>query len=211
MFVSHRLKSVFAAALLLFSFIAGGALPPPERLQALLTAATPQKYPNADTVTVYDGEYVVYRPDGLYDETNEFCIKALTEAGRKGLRRLSFNYNGNYGEYSVAAASIVKPDGKRIAVDLGKNVSVAISTRSMACGCLYDVVAVCKLGHLRVERRYKIFAAHAWDYADNVLHSDGAYYQIAAVQMRSVRKLHGGIKNTYPETFSVAAQCVGGG
>ena len=131
MSVSRLFKSCFAAALLLFAAVAGGALPPPERLREQLNAATPEKYPNADTVTLYDCERVTYQTNGLHESTNEFCIKALTEAGRKELRKLSFEFDSAYGSYSVPRAEIVKPDGRRIVIDLEKHLSVAISTRSM--------------------------------------------------------------------------------
>ena len=59
---SHRLKYCFAVALLFLSVWACGALPSPEKLQSQLAAATKEKYPNADTVTVYDGSFVTYQP-----------------------------------------------------------------------------------------------------------------------------------------------------
>ena len=124
-------KSCLAAVLLLFSAAASGAVPPPEKLRAQLAAATPEKYPDADTVTICDVERVTYRPDGLSETTNESCVKVLTEAGRKDMREITLNYNAKYGSYSIIRAEVVKPDGRVIAVDLKKNVSVAISTRSM--------------------------------------------------------------------------------
>ena len=100
----HRLKYCFAAALLFFTLLACGALPPPEKLQDQLSTATKEKYPNADTVTVYDGSFVTYQPDGLYRSRAVLCIKVLTEAGRKNLRSLSFHFDSDYGAYSTPAA-----------------------------------------------------------------------------------------------------------
>ncbi|MBP5531517.1 MAG: DUF3857 domain-containing protein [Lentisphaeria bacterium] len=127
----HRLKHCFAAALLSLSFLACGALPPPEKLHSQLAAATKEKYPNADTVTVYHGSFVTYHPSGLYRSKAVMCVKILTEAGRKNLRSLSFHFDSEYGAYAVPAATIIKPDGSRIGIDAEKNTSVAISTRSM--------------------------------------------------------------------------------
>jgi len=124
-------KHCLAAALLLFAAVLYGAPPSMEQLKARIADATLEKYPNADTVTLYDGEEVVYQPDGLHGSTNVFCIKVLTEAGRKQLRKMSFDFNGEYGAYSVTAAKIVKPNGAELAADVEKSVSTAISTRSM--------------------------------------------------------------------------------
>ena len=108
-----------------------GAFPAPEELKKLLDSATAEKYPNADTVTVYDGSYVVYQSDGLSEVTEEFCVKALTEAGRSGMRNLKFGFNSVYGTRTVLEAAVIKPDGRRIPVDLKKHSSVAISAHSM--------------------------------------------------------------------------------
>ena len=131
MFVRRHLKYCFAAVLL-FSPLLRAEVPPPEKLRTQLAAATAEKYPNADTVTVYDCESVTYTAEGLAENINECCIKVLTEAGRKSLRRLSFDFNGKYETYSIPMAEIVKPDGKRIGIDVKKNASVAISTRSIS-------------------------------------------------------------------------------
>ncbi len=108
-----------------------GAFPAPEKLQELIGSATAEKYPNADTVTVYDGSHVVYQRDGLAEVTEEFCIKVMTEAGRDILRNLKFGFDSDYGTRTVLQAAVIKPDGKRIPVDLKKYSSVAISAQSM--------------------------------------------------------------------------------
>ena len=131
MFFPHRLKCLFAAALVIVAALSPAAPPPPEKLQKQLAASTLEKYPNADTVTIYDCEDVTYQADGLAEYDNESCIKVLTEAGRKSLRRRSFNFNAKYAVCSISRAAIVKPDGKTIDIDLKKNTSVAISTGAM--------------------------------------------------------------------------------
>ena len=138
MFISRHLKFCFAAVTLFVAALLCAGSPKPEDLRRMLAAATAEKYPNADTVTVYDGEYVTYTPEGLQKDTDELCIKALTEAGRKSLRRMSFNFNGKYGAYTIPRAEIVKPDGRRIAIDVKRHVSVAISSRSMGSN-IYSV------------------------------------------------------------------------
>ena len=136
--VRRHLEFCFAALLLILAPLLRAEAPKPEKLKLQLAAATAEKYPNAETVTVYDGEYVTYTPEGLVERTNEFCIKALTESGRKSLLRMSFEFNGKYGAYTVPRAAIVKPDGKRIEIDVKKNVSVAISSRSIGSS-IYSV------------------------------------------------------------------------
>ena len=138
MSLSRRLKHLFAAALLVLAALSPAAPPPPEKLRQQLAAATTEKYPNADTVTVYDCDHVTYQTDGLAEYDNRSCVKVLTEAGRKSLRRRSFNFNGKYAVCSVSEAAIVKPDGRRIGIDLKKNSSVAISPRSMGSNIYSD-------------------------------------------------------------------------
>ncbi|MBQ6353240.1 MAG: DUF3857 and transglutaminase domain-containing protein, partial [Lentisphaeria bacterium] len=108
-----------------------GALPAPAELKKMLDSATTDKYPNADTVTIYDGASVVYQRDGLENSTGTFCIKVLTEAGRRQLRSMKFGFNANYGVRTIRRAEIVGSDGRRRTVDLNKHSSVAISSRSM--------------------------------------------------------------------------------
>lgn len=130
--ISKYFIAALTAPLLLAGTAAHSAGTAPEKtLNARLAAATSAKYPNADTVSIYEREHVTYQPDGLSETTLEFCIKALNENGRKNLRRMNFNFDSAYGGYTVISAALIKPDGRRIAVDLDKNVSVAISTQSM--------------------------------------------------------------------------------
>ncbi len=107
------------------------AVPDAATLKALLDRATVANYPNADTVTVYDDEKTTYQRDGLYVEYSEFCSKALTEAGRKSLRQLSFTYSADYGMLTVEAAWIISPDGRRTELDAAKRAKVSISTGDM--------------------------------------------------------------------------------
>lgn len=129
----HRIaKSFFLSLLLaLCVFPAAAAIPEPPELKRMLDSATREKYPDADTVTIYDGETVTYQKDGLWESVGEFCVKALTEAGRKQLRKLNFGFSSDYGYLSVEAAEIIRPDGSRRTVDLGKHVSVTISSGQM--------------------------------------------------------------------------------
>ena len=129
---SHRLKCLFAVVLAIFAALSYGAPPPPEKLREQLSAATAEKYPNADTVTVYDCDYVTYQADGIADYANSSCIKVLTEAGRKSMRRRSFKFNAKYGSYTILRAAIVKPDGRIVEIDPKKNSSIAISTGEMS-------------------------------------------------------------------------------
>ena len=129
----HRILQLLLLSLpLVFgAFSVEAALPGPDELKSMLDSATCAKYPDADTVTVYDGETVTYQKDGLDVSRNDFCIKALTEAGRKKLRRMSFGFSSDYGSLSVERAEVVKPDGSRRNVDLRQNVSSSISSGQM--------------------------------------------------------------------------------
>lgn len=129
----HRILQLFFFSLLLTlcAISAEAALPEPAELKRMLDSATCAAYPNADTVTVYDGETVTYQKDGLAVSQNDFCIKALTEAGRRKLRRMRFGFSSDYGTVAVESAEIIRPDGSRRIADLRKNVSVAISSGQM--------------------------------------------------------------------------------
>ena len=120
-------------ALLVSLFFAWSALAVPDAatLKALLERATVANYPNADTVTIFDDEKTTYQRDGLYVEYSEFCSKALTEAGRKSLRQLSFPYSADYGVLTVESAGIISPDGKRTALDAARRAKVSINTGGM--------------------------------------------------------------------------------
>ncbi len=126
-----RLKWIFAVITFSAALLSPGAAPEPDELNQWLAATTLRQYPNADTVTIYDHERVSYRPDGLNDSHNEFCIKALTETGRDSLRRLDFYFIETYGSVAIESAAIIKPDGRITVVDHAANSSVAIDSGQM--------------------------------------------------------------------------------
>ncbi len=78
---------------------------------------TAERFPDADSVLVYDLEEITYQPDGLGTSTDDFYQKVLNESGRKQLRELSFRYNSTYEKLEVLAVEIIRPDGKTVKID----------------------------------------------------------------------------------------------
>lgn len=79
--------------------------------------ATAERFPDADSVLVYDLEEITYQPDGLGTGTDDFYQKVLNESGRKQLRELSFRYNSTYEKLEVLTVEIIRPDGKIAKID----------------------------------------------------------------------------------------------
>ena len=130
-----RIAGLFRTVVLLVSLgfaLSAAAVPDNAAFKALLDRATVANYPNADTVTVYDCDSVIYQRDGLYVDVMEFCSKALTEAGRKGLRQLALPYRADYSTLAVESAMLISPDGTRTELDVAKRSKVSISTGDMS-------------------------------------------------------------------------------
>ncbi len=77
-------------------------------------------YPDADTVLLDDTHHFRYNPDGTGSESDDYCVKILTEKGRQEYRKLEFHYNTFYSKFELRALEIYR-DGKRIIVDLAAN------------------------------------------------------------------------------------------
>lgn len=94
-----------------------------DRADALARAATvtPEAYPDADTVLVYDHTQEWYRPDGTGARTNEWYQKVLTEKGRREARTASFWMNVSYGGVTVETAERIRPDGTSHPIDVAAN------------------------------------------------------------------------------------------
>jgi len=93
-------------------------LVPTADLEAALARATGENFPDADNVLVADATHVRYEPDGTSIEINEEYYKVLTEKGRRNLRSRSFGFSAHYGRIYVVSAAIIKPDGRRIEIDI---------------------------------------------------------------------------------------------
>ena len=115
--MKHSLQ--FAVWILILALFAG--VPATAMTVAEITAsaknATAERFPDADSVLVYDLEEITYQPDGLGTGTDDFYQKVLNESGRKQLRELSFRYNSTYEKLEVLTVEIIRPDGKIVKID----------------------------------------------------------------------------------------------
>lgn len=119
----------------------GGDGPPrrldPEALAREAAGVTPQTHPDADRVLVDSVCHETYRADGTSTAWNSDAIKILTEAGRRATQVQPFHFNVAYGTVTVARAQIIKPDGRRIEVDVDRASRVMTETGQMSAN-IYD-------------------------------------------------------------------------
>ena len=75
------MKRVFGMlfAALLAAALSLSAAVTPEQLKAQSALATTERFPNAETVLLYDWQSAVYQADGTGVETDDFYQKILTE------------------------------------------------------------------------------------------------------------------------------------
>ncbi|MBU8902060.1 MAG: DUF3857 and transglutaminase domain-containing protein, partial [Victivallales bacterium] len=105
-----------------------------ERDKVMLTAQTVdrEKYPDADSVLVWDVQKITYQADGSSVELDEFYQKILTEKGKRSAAVFSEYFNSSYGKIKVWAIEIIKANGKVIKIDVAKNSKVMISPGQMS-------------------------------------------------------------------------------
>jgi transglutaminase-like putative cysteine protease len=111
--------------------LATGPLPDPAAVAADAAGVTAEGYPDADTVLVDDLVREAYRPDGTAESLDDEYTKILTEKGRRENAVRSFFFLAAYGTVTVSRVEIVKPDGRRVAVDPAANSRVAIDAGQM--------------------------------------------------------------------------------
>ena len=107
-----------------------------EELLKLGNEATKKKFPNSDTVLLYDLEKIRYEANGLSDSTDEYYQKALTESGRRQLRSLPFHFNSTYETLTVEKVLVLR-EGKVKLLDPAKNTKVSIDPGQMGSN-IYD-------------------------------------------------------------------------
>lgn len=115
-------------------------------------SVTKDRFPDADNVLLYEKERSSYNTNGTYRSTDEFYVKVLTEKGRSGLRQLSFHFNDHYNRVNIEAASIFKPNGQIVPVDIKSNTHAVIDSSQMASN-IYDPAQkrlVLSLPHIEV-------------------------------------------------------------
>ena len=120
-----------ARAATLDDFLAFGGLLDEDAVIASAAEVTPERYPDADEVLVDDLVREAYRPDGTSLSLDDEYYKILTEAGRRDHESREYGFDVAYGTCIVARAEIIKPDGRRVPVDLARNCAIATDTEQM--------------------------------------------------------------------------------
>ena len=195
-----------------------GALATPEFLDAGCARATPEAYPDADTVVILDAEHTRYEPSGADISVAELCVKALTEPGRRDIRTQSLWYTERYGRPPrFLLAEIIRADGSRVPLDTAELVNERTDRSGMGSN-IYDpmdkivelTVPDIQIGdalHYVVERQtFKSRAENTWsewvifEGTDPILYS---LYEVAAPAERPLRSI--ALRNPAPgagETFA---------
>ena len=106
-----KFPGILFAVLLFAASVLYGAVTP-EQLKAQSAPVTAEKYPNADSVLLFDFQSSVYQADGTAVETDDFYQKVLTETGRRDMRELTFRFNTTYEALEVPVLEVIKPDGR---------------------------------------------------------------------------------------------------
>ncbi|MBE6389055.1 MAG: DUF3857 domain-containing protein [Lentisphaerae bacterium] len=91
----------------------------------LLTAAPVQE---AALILLDSRETVTVNPDGTSHTEDRSVYRILNHDGLEKMRHLPLHFNSDYGTLQVSELTVIKPDGRRIAIDPVKN--SAISTES---------------------------------------------------------------------------------
>ena len=109
-----------------------------EQLVAAAARATPEAFPDADTVALHDGEHVAYDASGRFLDVAEVCVKVLTERGRRDTRTQSFYYSAHYAKPPrFVVAEILHPDGTASSIDTAAHTKEQIDRSSMSAN-IYD-------------------------------------------------------------------------
>jgi transglutaminase-like putative cysteine protease len=134
--MKHFTRRSFVRTALVLSVWAGAALHGAEPLldareiAARLPTVTAAAYPDAQVVLTAGAMRIRYAPDGTYEQWHEDYITILTEEGRRRYQTLSSHYTIPYQrgpqDCRIEAVAIIKPDGRRIELD------VAAHSREMA-------------------------------------------------------------------------------
>jgi transglutaminase-like putative cysteine protease len=101
------------------------------KVMAEAARVTQEKFPNSDDVLVDD--YIVheYEPDGRAISYDETFFKVLTEKGRRGATTLTRDFTLPYSTASYTMVEVIKPDGRRVPVDLEAMSKVMVDRSQM--------------------------------------------------------------------------------
>lgn len=105
-------------------------LDPAKVLQAA-TQVDRKKFPDADVVLVDDYQKIIYNPDGTSVTVDDFYEKILTEKGKRENGTVALNFSLPYSRVEVPVLEIIKPDGKRIPIDVKKYSRVMVDSSQM--------------------------------------------------------------------------------
>jgi len=90
-------------------------------LPAFLKEVTKATYPNAHAVLSKEVEELRFKRDGSHVDVDEVFLTILDEDGKRSEKVQSFYLNKDYSRFHVEIMEIIKPDGKRVPVDLKSN------------------------------------------------------------------------------------------
>jgi len=86
-----------------------------------LKEVTRKFYPNAHAVLANEVEKLHFKKDGTYVDDDEVFLTILDEDGRRSEKIQSFYIDRYYANLNVEVMEIIKPDGRKISVDLKTN------------------------------------------------------------------------------------------
>ena len=96
-----------------------------------------EKYPNADTVLLFDYDHISYEPDGSNINTDDYYLKVITDKGVEESRIIPVYFNTFYTDITVEAFEIIKSDGRVVKIDLAKNSETVIDSSQISQN-IYD-------------------------------------------------------------------------
>jgi hypothetical protein len=162
---------------------------------------TAAKYPDADTVTAEEREYVSYNPDGTGETVSESWTKILTEKGRREESTVTLSYSKRYGEASIVYVGAIGADGRERAIDVSATTVETTDNSSMSENiydpldrkivCTVPGLAIGEVLHLKCRRKtLKSRVRDQWsdisvmEWTHPILKS---VYQVKAPPLRPVR------------------------
>ncbi len=133
-------RMCWLVGLLALSAVARAGLLDEVSLKAALGQVTAQAYPDADRVLVDEVQRVTYAADGSSTARLDVCVKTLTEKGRRSQATLSTGFDTHYGTGCFTRVSVLKLDGRELAVDVAAQSRVMTDQGMMGMN-IYDPAA----------------------------------------------------------------------
>ena len=88
---------------------------------AFLKKVNKKAYPDAHAVLSKEVETLTFKQDGSHVDVDEVFMTILDEDGKRSEKVQSFYLNKDYSKFNVEVMEVIKPDGKRVPVDLKAN------------------------------------------------------------------------------------------